>query len=220
MAIPGLPALADDVVVEALQLVTSDALALLGGAGGPDAPQWGLFLDGEAVVTADNVVSFEFKQDMRISNFPVEEGSFATYNKVQVPYDVRLQFSTGGTVADRQALIDSVDAIIDSTDLFDAATPEKTYLSINPVHQSLRRTARNGVGLVVIDLYCEEVRVTAAQQFVNSQQQQGSAATTTVMTIKQPQSPSASPQVSDGNVQPATPSAADTSMFSNAMPLP
>lgn len=210
MAIPGLPALPSSVIVDALQLLTGDALALLAPSGGS---QWGLFLDGEVAVTADNVASFEFKQDMRISNFPVEEGSFATYNKVQLPYDVRLQFSTGGTASDRQALIDSVDAVIASTSLFDAPTPEKVYQNLNPTHQSLRRTARNGVGLLVIDVYCEEVRVTASQQFTSSQQGGG---TTTVMTIKHPQSPSASPQVSDGNVQPVTPSAAQSASFSDA----
>jgi hypothetical protein len=212
MAIPGLPALAGNVIVDAVQLITADALSIFGALGGP---QWGLFLNGDPVVVADNVVSFEFKQDMRISNFPVEEGSFATYNKAQVPYDVRLQFSTGGSVSDRQALTDSVDAVITSTDLFDAVTPEKVYQSINPIHQSLRRTSRNGVGLLVIDVYCEEVRVTATQQFANSSQQQGGA-TTTVMTIRQPQSPSAAPQVSDGTVQPVAPTAAQSAAFTDA----
>lgn len=196
MAIPGLPALAGDVIVEALELLAGDAaLSFLGFS---SEPQWGLFLDGEVAVTADNVTSFEFRQDMRVSNFPVEEGAFASYNKVQVPYSVRLQFSTGGTAADRQALIESVDAAIASVDLYEARTPEKAYPSLNPVHQSIRRTARNGVGMVVVDVYCEEVRVTAAQQFASSQAEGSGAAG---MTVKDPQSPSASPQVSDGTVQ-------------------
>jgi hypothetical protein len=206
MAIPGLPALPGDVVVDELELLVGDALAFLGFSSGP---QWGLFLGGEVAVTADNVASFEFRQDMRLSNFPVEEGSFATYNKVQLPYDVRLQFSTGGSAADRQALIDSVDAVIASVDLFDAVTPEKVYESINPTHQSIRRTSRNGVGMVVIDVYCEEVRVTAAQQFASSQSGTGSQ-----LGVKDPQSPSASPQVSNGTAQPQGLTSAQAALFS------
>jgi hypothetical protein len=214
MAIPGLPALADDVIIDAVSLITQDVLSILGSLGGP---QWGLFLNGEPAVVSDNVVSFEFKQDFRISNYPVEEGAFESYNKVQVPFDVRLRFSTGGSVADRQAMIDSVDAIIGSTDLFDAVTPEKVYQSVNPTHQDIRRTSRNGVGLLVIDVYCEQVRVTATQQFTTSQQSSSSSATTSGNSsgldvtivfpgsqINQPQAASAAPQVSNGTVQTTT----------------
>lgn len=204
MAIPGLPALPGDVIVDELELLVGDALAFLGFSAGP---QWGLFLDDEVAVTAENVASFEFKQDMRLSNFPVEEGAFATYNKVQLPYDVRLQFSTGGSAADRQALIESVDAVIASTDLFDAVTPEKVYPSVNPTHQSIRRTARNGVGMVIIDVYCEEVRVTASQQFADSQ-------ASGAMSVNSPQSPSASPQVSNGTSQPQGLTSAQAAAFS------
>jgi hypothetical protein len=157
-------------------------------------------------------VAFEFKQDFRISNYPVEEGSFESYNKVQIPYDVRLRFSTGGSVADRQAMIESVDAIIGSTDVFDAVTPEKVYQSLNPVHQDIRRTSRDGVGLLVIDIFCEQVRITATPQFTSSQQPQAASGNTTTQIsiipgsqlINGPQSPSAAAQVSDGTVQPTT----------------
>lgn len=224
MAIPGLPALASDVIIAAVQLVAADVLSILGFAGGP---QWGLFQDGEPVVVADNVISFDFRQDFRISNYPIEEGAFESYNKVQVPYDVRLQFSAGGSVAKRQELIDSVDAIIGSTDVFDAVTPEKTYTSINPVHQSIRRTSHSGAGLVVIDVYCQQIRVTATQQFANNQQQTAAASsgsnTTTQISvipgsqINAPKSPSAAPQVSDGTVQ-TTPAAPGQFDLSQALP--
>jgi hypothetical protein len=225
MAIPGLPALASGIVIQAVQLITADVLSILGGAG---APQWGLFQDGLPVVTADNVLAFEFRQDRRISKYPIEQGAFESYNKVIVPYDVRLQFSSGGSTANRQALIDSVDAIIDSIDTFDAVTPEKVYLSINPVHQSIRRTARSGAGLIVIDLYCEQIRVTTSQQFTTSQQGSTTPTSPTTSvegvvkfrdtgTINQPQSPSAAPQVSGGTVQ-TTPAAPGQFDLSQALP--
>lgn len=223
MAIPGLPALAEGVVIDAVQLAFGDAVSSLSGLAGQ---QWGLFLNGEPAVISDNVLSFEFKQDFRNSSFPVEEGAFETYNKVQVPYDVRLQFSTGGSVSDRQALIQSIDAIIGSTDLFDGVTPEKVYQSINPVHQSLRRTSRNGLGLLVIDVYCEQIRVTAQQQFTSSQTSSATDSSGGSITqisiilgaqlINQPQSPSAAPQVSDGTVQAAPPTPAQQSAISGA----
>ena len=208
----GVPALLDAVINEVV-LLTADLLF----PGQVREQQWGLFLNGGPVVVSDNVISFEFKQDYRLSNYNQEEGAFETYNKVQLPYDVRLRFSTGGSAADRQQMIDSVDAIIASLDLYDAVTPERVYTSVNPVHQDYRRTARDGVGLLTIDVYCQQVRVTATPQFANSTPTgaTGGADTTTTnisvipgSQINNPQSPSASPQVSSGTVQPVAPTSA------------
>lgn len=224
MAIAGLPALAADVIFDVVQLVAGDLLALFGIN---SSPQWGLFLNGEPAVIADNVISFEFKQDRRISNYAVEEGAFESYNKVTVPFDVRLRFSSGGSAAKREELISSVADIMDSLETFDAVTPERVYTNINPVHQNVRRTAHNGAGLVIIDVYCQQIRVTATQQFANSQQATTSNSTTSSTTtdisvipgsqINKPQSPSASPQVSDGTVQTTT-AASGQFDLSQAMP--
>ena len=100
MSIPGLPALAADIaeLFSTIPLITSD---------GPDvstavaSSQWGIFLNGDPVVICDNVLSMEFRQDFKISNYPVEQGAFATYNKVQQPMEVKFRFSTGGSSAKR-----------------------------------------------------------------------------------------------------------------------
>ena len=53
--------------------------------------QWGIFdQSGDPVITADTIVEVGYRREYRISDFPVEEGSFASYNKVQTPYDVRV----------------------------------------------------------------------------------------------------------------------------------
>ena len=59
MAIPGLPALPADITFETVVAAIADVLFPA-----PVQDQWGLFLNGAAVVTADNVVSFEFKQSL------------------------------------------------------------------------------------------------------------------------------------------------------------
>lgn len=213
----GVPALLDAVINE-VALLTADLL-FPGFAG---QQQWGLFLNGEPVVVSDNVISFEFKQDYRTSNYNQEEGAFETYNKVQTPYDVRLRFSTGGNAADRQAMLESIDAVVASLDLFDAVTPERVYTSVNPIHQDYRRTARDGVGLLTVDVYCTQIRVTATPQFANSTPtgNTGSANTTTTISVRpgsqinNPQSPSASPQVSSGTVQPVPATDAQSASFS------
>lgn len=137
--------------------------------GDPNSPQWGLFKDGKSVIEADNVVSFEYKRDWAISDYPLEKGAFESYNKVQLPYDVRLQFSCGGSVTSREAFIKSIEAIDNSLDLFDAVVPEKVYIGCNIQHVDYRRTASRGVGLIVADVYLLEIRDNATAAFAKVQ---------------------------------------------------
>lgn len=191
--------------------------------------QWGLFLDGEPAVIAESVFSFEFKQNYRISTFAIEPsnqqsaGGFESYNKVAMPFDVGLRFTTGDTPAARAELLESVAAACASLDLMDAVTPEKVYQSVNPVHYDYRRTATNGVALLMVDVFCEQVRTTAASSFTNAQQSgTGVTAADTVITpstasagnsataatIVQPASASAAADLSGGTVTGAPPTPA------------
>lgn len=231
----GIPPLAGGIIIEAVNLIVAD-LVLLGIV---QQTQWGLFLNGVPAVTAESVVSFEAKQDYRISDYLIEQGGFETYNKVAVPFDVKLRFSQGGSISDRANLQSQIDGIIGSTTLFDAVTPTKVYQSVNPVHQDVRHTARDGVGLLVIDVYCQQVRVTTTTQFASSTSPTNTTTNATSSgsslspnnsvaqgfdSINQPQSPSASPQVSNGTVQaqpptPAQQAAVDKVLAQSSLPF-
>ena len=179
--IPGLPGLPSSVnVFSDVALLVSDTASLLGFG----APQWGLFQDGFPVVIADTVTAFDYREDWRISKAPLEQGAFTSYNKVQIPFGVVLRFAAGGSLAARQALLDSIQAIIGSLDLFDAVTPEQTYSNVNPTHYDYHRTAENGQGLIVVDLHCELVNESVESEFSNTQ------------------SPAAAGQTDNGQVQP------------------
>lgn len=180
---PGIPAVPRDpfAAADIIDLLTSDAVSLFAGLFGP---QWGLFLDGAPVVVADNVVSFEYKQEWIVANYPLEQGAFESYDKVQTPFTVGLTFSAGGSETDRQALLDSIDAIAGTTDLYDAVTPEAVYSSVNVTRRNFRRTATNGVGLIMVDVMCVQIRIATSD------------------TLDSTQSPSAAAAVNDGTVQP------------------
>ena len=224
--VPGVPALPRDpgVLIETGLLILADAVGLFPGFAGPT---WGLFLDGDPVVIAESVVSFEFRQGYTISNFQVEKGGFESYNKVQRPFDVRLRFATGDTVQSRTELLASAQAACASLDLMDAVTPEKVYESVNPISFDYRRTAVNGVGLIIVDIFCEQVRATASSTFTNAAGTSSTGLTTSdtrtdisvrpAAAIVNPQSPSASPQASNGTVQPFTPSAAQQASIDNVL---
>lgn len=214
--VPGVPALprAAGAVVGIATLLIEDAFgAFFAGTG---APQWGLFKGGAPVVLADTVLTLDYKQDWQILTYPVEQGGFESYNKVQIPFNIRLRFATGGSEADREAYLASIADAAASLDLFDVVSPEAIYTNVNIVHQDYNRRASN-VGIIAVDVWCQEVRVTSAAAFGNTDQTANANGTsTTQMTVRkiggvpidQPKSASAAPRVNDGVVQSQPPSTA------------
>lgn len=198
---PGVPALprSPNAIASTIHLLVADASFIFGLFFGP---QWGIFRSGgDPVVVADSTVSFDFKQDWSISNYPVEPNSFASYDKVQRPFDVRLRMSAGGSEADRRALINSIDAIAGTIELFDVVTPEKVYRSVNVTHYSYDRTAIKGAGLIVIDIWLLQIRVASDAAFTSS-----TTSTTGVpgaQTLSNTKAPNGASPVSGGTVQPS-----------------
>jgi len=174
-------------------LLTADTAGSLASFG---APQWGLFLNGALVVSADSVVAFEFKQEYAISDYQVEEGAFESYNKVQIPFDVRLTFTAGGSLANREGLLNSIAAIIGDLNFYTAMTPEVAYPSVNLVHWDYKRTATNGLGLMQVNVWCEQVMVNV-----------GSGGLTNTA------APSGATQQNNGTVQPTTPTSTQTTQI-------
>lgn len=182
--VPGVPPLLS-YASGAISLLANQALQTLAGLA---LPQWGLFKDGVPVVAADTVTSFDLKRSWAVADYPLEPGSsptpggtqqplgFESYDKVALPFEVKLRFAAGGSEIDRQALIDSVEAIAGTLTLFDAASPEAVYQNVNVTHYDYRRTSINGVGIVVIDVWCVEVRVSAQSAFPSTKAPSGASA--------------------------------------------
>lgn len=126
------------------------------------APQWGIFLNGQPVVTADTTLAFDYKKDYSIADYPLEKGAFESYNKVEIPFDVRFIYTAGGSEANRADLLTSLEEIEGDLNLYEAVTPEKVYPNVNVIHVDYHRTSQNGVGLLVVSVFCQEIRQTTS----------------------------------------------------------
>lgn len=120
-------------------------------------------------VTA-SMVSFEFAGDTPVSNYQQERGAFQSYDKVQLPFDVRVRLACSGSIAERQAFFSTIEALKNSTALVDVVTPEAIYQSCNCKHVDYQRRHDRGVTLIVADLAFEEIREVSATSFSNTQQ--------------------------------------------------
>lgn len=136
-------------------ILTSDTISQFAVLG----PQWGIFQSGVQVVTAQSVASVEYRQDWTISDYPIEGGQFESYDKVAIPFLAKVRFAQGGDLTDRSELLQSIAAIAGTLNVYDVVTPEATYVSCTVSHYDYRRTANQGLGLVVVDVWLSQVLV-------------------------------------------------------------
>ena len=147
--------------------LTEDTVSSIGTY--PGYPQWGVFdQNNVSVILYDSFVDFAFKQDWTIADYTIEEGGFQSYDKVQLPYDVRTKLSCGGNVAHRNAFLTSIQAIQNDTNLYDVVTPDEVYTGLNLKHVDYTRTNTNGVGLILADLWFQEIRPAPEPAFSNT----------------------------------------------------
>jgi hypothetical protein len=120
--------------------------------------------------TTASFVEFEVRQDWAIATYPIEGGLFQTYDKVELPFDVRLRIASGGNAAQRLAFLGQVRAMAqDTVNLYDVVTPDQAYYGLSVNHFDFRRTSANGVTLIVVDVYFQQVRATSlTQAFANA----------------------------------------------------
>lgn len=117
-----------------------------------------------------STIDFEFTEDWPLSTYPQEQGAFQTYNKVELPFDVKVKLASGGATATRQAFLSTCLAMAKSLALFDVQTPEIIFQNCNVTHLDWRRNARKGVTLIEVDLWFQQISVSAAATFTNTQQ--------------------------------------------------
>ena len=133
--------------------------------------------------------SFDYSKEMRVSDFPIENGGFASYNKVEMPATPVVSFAISGSESARKDFLETIDKAVKSTDIYTIVTPEKKYTSHTLERYSFSRKSSKGVTLLIVDIALREVRTVSAQY-----------------TKTTPKEVGATQKVDNGKVQPTTPS--------------
>lgn len=151
-------------------------------------PQWGIFdKNGQPVLRADSVISVDYRNEWQIAKHPIEGGGFQDFNKVKIPFDVRVVFAVSGQQSlipgsavmsviggnsqqeARRESLAMLDRAMERLDTVTVVTPEATYPSVNLTHYDYRREARSGgASLIRVEVWCEEIRISADPIFDKS----------------------------------------------------
>lgn len=142
-------------------VLTSIGLSLGGAAliNGVFGKTWGIVNQfGIPVVLADTVVSMNYDAGASISKYPVERGSFASYNKVNNPSMASVQMAKGGeSVLGRSLFLTQLEALLKSTLSFHIITPEYVYMNYQIIGLSTARSAQDGAAMIRVNIDLEEV---------------------------------------------------------------
>lgn len=166
-------------------------------------PLWGVFdSSGNLAINADSVRNFDWRQEYRIGNYPVQQGSFASYDKVTVPFESAVRVIKTGSLSDRTAFLTQVQAVCASLNLYTIMTPEYSYPNCNVTRAELSRHERNGAYILVYDIFFQQI-IQVTPQYTGT-----TADGTPLPDTSNAQQPTAQPPVNNGQVNSTTPTAA------------
>lgn len=116
------------------------------------------------VVEADSVLDFGYRNEVDIPDFPIQDGGFANYNRVNLPFEASVRLSKGGSETDRYTFLNQIEAIMNSLELYQIITPEHVYKDVNPIRfELIRRGAGGAYFLTEVDIFFREIRTVTAQ---------------------------------------------------------
>lgn len=124
------------------------------------APSWGVYdASGKLFLEPDSFLGLRYRNQNYISDYPVEEGAFSTYNKVQTPFDAWVSLSKGGTLNERQNFLKNVEKMFADIALYTLITPELTYPDVSVENYDYERRVRNGAHIIVTHIRFKQVRI-------------------------------------------------------------
>ena len=201
---PGVPALPRMVGI-IIPTVVAASLGILQSMliGAYQSPQqWGIYdaigkpLTGSVGLslvsdTTVSTISVDYAKETRVSDFPVERGGFASYNKVEMPGIPCVPLCLSGSPSDRTAFLNAIDAACKTTKLYSVVTPEVVYIGHTLERYNYRRARDKGATLLTVEIFLKEIRQVGAQYSTSP--------------VKNPKDTGATPTTDTGNVQPSVP---------------
>ena len=163
---------------------------------------------GKTVLVPNSFVSFEYKKEAKVPFYPIEQGGFQGYNKVQLPAEIRVTCAVtgsmtgllqsfdifklnGATPMGKTAFINQVNELITSVSVLTINTPNKNFPDYTLTHFDYRQESKMGAVMLIAQLYFQQIISVAS--------------TTVTTTAPSGASPQSNGQVSAINEQTNTP---------------
>lgn len=159
MAIPGIPSLLKNAP-------KAIGITLLGNLANKvwnflfPGPTWGVFKVGtnDIAIEVSSVGELDAAAEALVSDYPIQTGSFTTYNKVRRPDIITIRLTKDGGDDNRLQLLNWLNQNMTDTSLYDILSPEWRYPSMTLIGYRLSRSARSGAAMIIADCLFQQVR--------------------------------------------------------------
>lgn len=164
-------------------------------------------LDAAGLGSTLSTNAVDYSKETRVSDFPLERGSFASYNKVEAPASPIVTLCLTGSEKNRRTFLEAIDKACKSTDLYSVVTPEVTYIDYSVERYNYSRRASKGATLLIVEITLKEIRQVSSQYTQSNKGQ-----------VDQPKEAGATPQADNGKVQAQTPDTSTLKAIANKLP--
>ena len=122
--------------------------------------QWSLIdmNSGQNIVTFTSFIDADISDENKVVEEAVEEGSFASYNKVETPIVISVTLGLSGTTAILQNALNALKKYCHSTDLISLVTPTAEYQNLNLEKYDYQLKREIGRGALYVALSLIEIR--------------------------------------------------------------
>ena len=113
---------------------------------------------GKNIVEFTSFIDADIKAESKVVTGPIEQGSFASYNKVENPNQIKVTLGISGDTAQLQNAINQLEKYAGSTDLVCLVTPTAEYEDMNLERFDYQLKRETGRGALYVSLSLVEIR--------------------------------------------------------------
>lgn len=145
--------------------ISNVAATAMGFLTGSNSNEFSL-IDSDTGLSAfdfDSIIQFEVRAEGVVVSAPIEQGSFASYNKVDSPNYIEVQLAKQGTDDVLQAALKTLDELQTTASKVNFVTPVAEYENYTLESYDFSMSQRDGLGVLYIRLHLVEIREVAPQ---------------------------------------------------------
>ena len=113
---------------------------------------------GETALTFTAFIDLDSRTESQVSEYPIEEGGFASYNKTESPRELRVTLGIQGDNTDLEQSLIRLEEYRKKALLLIVSTPSRLYKSMTLESYSYKRTQDENAGKLIVELVLKEIR--------------------------------------------------------------
>ena len=114
--------------------------------------------EGERVLTFDSFIKSSVNSESKVTQMPVEKGSFVDYNIIKSPLNMTVTLVKSGSSDELGEYVNTLLELVDNTKIVTVITPEKEYNNMKLTKVNFDRSTDNGVNIILAECNFLEIR--------------------------------------------------------------